>query len=761
MPHGLKTQYAARDVYDFNPKQATGTVVGPGTYGHLPVETGESGKPCPFGSSGKRPPMSRWNSTTVTPSPDAYAVRRAVDSPPSIWKHAPSDQGFGLSQCSFNSIGKRMSPYLVPGSSVFVPSTIRDNPGPGDYEAVRDNRYVGDLKLGSRATKDLMPPAAPILSTTPSSPAIALNRDPAKSKYSGRDGDSLGPGEYDVQHRFNVRVSNFAASDAGRSLYPPTASIDSRLADPEFPSPSEYNVIGQLSRGTDVAFKSTTPQISVTTKNDNPGPGTYILSEGVPANTSDAKDLAFPGLRSTSSRAPAEWWQSGRGKTPFTTPGYLNVPGPGHYPTPATTFPSGHTRRARSSGHVMARQYHAVHTPQQVMALRDSDGGPLCAFQSTELMPRDKVVDKPGYTAPGDYDPDESMGQSISSYLKERAPIGVKGVFGTVGDRFHGFALASKELGPGPGAYEGDRVVDENRFTGTQPGMSAFKSKIEQRPEEKAMADGQSPGQYEAFVKVDYRGKFRKRATEHLSFGLGHSRWDPREVFVGTFHNSNPGPGGYDPLKPGQRPKNMATSSQSRLPSTRDDVSLGPGMYEVTSSFKTGTFNVAGETHARRLQGKSNTWDALRVTGGGAGGGVAAQRARLQRLSGSGHAASAPRMGMQLPSTVAGTAESAYNPARAIAPKAIANAGSNTMAAAPSAAAPQPMRILEPAVVAPVEAPPPQAHAAEGQAPAADVSAAEASSDAPAEAEAAAPTTEADTREGGELEPTAPPEAAP
>lgn len=612
---------------------ATGDGVGPGTYSVDAQGWHAEDVKCGFSSS-KRQPMHRWKSKSVAPSPATYDVRSDMTKPPPDRQRTESQ----VHKSALRSKGPRLGAWRTPGSTGFLPSTIKDNPGPGEYDPQVDRISACDIDKMSPKL-DRSGHAVPILGVSMSAPAIPVLRDPSKAKYTGRTGNSLGPGDYEADSmqkpchvmRKTAPVIDFHASGSEWRLFPPPCSIDFLLPAPSNPGAGTYNIKQDIvkGKGTEQPFKSKVPQ-QIEIKNDNPGPGTYPKEDdAAPAE----KEREFPGLRSSTSRSQPEWWRP-NDKQPLTSPDYLTVPGPGHYTSASGFFP-GEQRRARSSGDILGRTYHAVHTPALKVALRDSDGASVCVFGSSEEKTNLRQIVKQG-VSPGDYDNTEAMGQSMMSNIRSREPIGRKGVFGTCGAKDHGSAFAAKNTDqPGPGAYEQGVITADKRYLApTQPGMASFKNEMVQRPGIKPMSAGQSPGQYEtlgAFEAVNYRNPYRKPATQHISFGLSQDRMDKREVFPGTLNLAMPGPGVYDQKVAASSKGGGSKSTDGRMKTPRGGNPLSPGMYEVRSSLLKKTFNVAGHTHARRAQGQAPLADTHCV-GGGAGGGAAASRARVLRV---------------------------------------------------------------------------------------------------------------------------------
>eukprot|EP00927_Polykrikos_kofoidii_P066137 TRINITY_DN61790_c0_g1_i1.p1 TRINITY_DN61790_c0_g1~~TRINITY_DN61790_c0_g1_i1.p1 ORF type:complete len:716 (-),score=86.05 TRINITY_DN61790_c0_g1_i1:345-2492(-) len=616
---------------DFSLKLGTvGSAVGPATYSKE-LKWGTEESTCPFQVSSQRPAPNRWKTKLVTPSPATYEIRKPADeAPPERPRTGPAGMGYQVSNSSFRATGPRFAPWLTPGSN-FLPSTVLENPGPGEYSVNISSSSGQDIAGVVQPKLVCHGAAAPILGTSLSAPAIPVLRDAKDVKYTGRPGNSLGPGDYEVDSlekpcrvmRKTAPTVDFHASETERSLYPPACSVDFGFPAASNPGAGAYNVKGRLRRGTNQPFKSRTPKIAEVVHSDTPGPGTYPQEAETISENEDGKEKLFPGMSSASSRSQPQWWRPAD-KTPVSDPEYLKVPGPGHYPQPVT-FVREPTRRSRSTSDIMNRQFHAVHAPHIMSSLKENDGGQMSGFLSTEIKFSDKPIVKQG-VSPGQYDHTEVPGQSLIADVRSREPLGKKGVFGTCNDRWHGSAFEPKDVAPAPGTYEHENVTADKRFSGpTQPGMSAFKCTVKQREDVREGLPGQSPGQYEAFDGVNYTSNFRKPATDHLSFGMGHSRWDHIQGCQDL-----PGPGIYDPKKMDTHRGGVTKTSQRRLHEPRIDCEIGPGQYDTRTSLIRKTFNVAGKSHARKAHGLM-MW-TVPVVGGGAGGGVAGSKARLKNF---------------------------------------------------------------------------------------------------------------------------------
>lgn len=571
--------------------------------------------------------MARLQSSTNTPGPGSYAVRREATSPP------PHVRFIAPSASAFRSRGPQISAIShCPGSSEFMASTIKDNPGPGEYST------SGNLAKALQVKKDSSHGLASI-SYSKSMPSMPPKRDPKLQRYSGHETDAIGPGDYDGTIPDSLRrtkvATNFHTSLSQRKPYEQSGV-------PDGPGPGAFRVERDMQKGTTSGFRSEVKQVPSMVTQDGPGPGTYEeLSVGSMSAPTEDKPLAFSGLRSTSDRSQS--WQLL--DQPFTHPEYVHkVPGPGHYPA-RHGFGSEKTRRARSTSDIVdTRKYHGVHQPHQVISLRDTDGLKLWGFDTSDEKCK-PVKDNGVPTA--NYNIDESMGQSLKAKLREPAKLGRKGPFGSTGERFGKGSFIEQDTGPCPGPGQHQNVETKDNFyslRGEQT-VRSFRSGLPRFPRDFSIDNSPMPEPctYEPSDKVNYRNKFRRARSDHLSFGSGASRWDPNEVVGGQKHSTNPGPGGYNPaLVVGNIPGGAKSTCQriSKAP-TPNDVpswkSVGPGHYNTHGTTMHGmTYNVSGPDAAWRAQGWTKNVMEPPNIGGGAGGGISATRSRLGNGPGGG-----------------------------------------------------------------------------------------------------------------------------
>merc|ERR1740121_600422 len=360
------------------------------------------------------------------------------------------------------------------------------------------------------------------------------------------------------------------------------------------------------------------------------------MKEGAsPAAEPAEQPLAFSGVRSDTHRTG---WYRPALTQPYSDPDFIFFPGPGYYPK-QQSFSGEKMKRARNSRAQanQLRKFHAVHAPHQQIALRDTDGAMLAGFDATEqrgcLVPLREVG-----VGPGQYSNDESLGQSMQAKLKKRGAVGRRGVFGTCQDRFHGFAAGALDFTGEPGAAPSGPTLLASPGAGA-PSKMSFKSGVPKNPRDLAVEDPSlkpAPGNYEAFDGVNYRSKFRRPRTDHLSFGSSTSRFRPKETFA-----EPPGPGEYEPKSLQSNVGGAAKITTDRKldqpppghPDGPGGDSLGPGKYNVdTSTLLRKTFNASGEDAARKAQGRppAGAEAATILPGGGAGGGAAGSRSRLK-----------------------------------------------------------------------------------------------------------------------------------
>jgi len=630
----LTASRTARDVHEFYEKAATaGASVGPGSYsaaGQEPAVT------APGGALGiyVRPDITKWHTKLVTPGPGAYDLRRATSEPSMERTGRTGPVGSGASP--FRSRQTRISvdnlkePMLVPGSRGFLPCSITENPGPGQYEM--PPTFTRSGQSFSRSPNDNLPAVS---HQTPASfPPI---REPAR--HTGRSEDSSGPGDYSredahsAMHTVMGRSAssiNFHASASERMLWPKPCSIEHMRSMPGNPGPGAYEANVDAATGLSSPFVSSTDRMATSQPFESascstsltPGPGAYSMesqsmsrdsleghSTSKDPSKQDRKNASY-GLRSDSAR---EGMFRPALTQPFTDPDHHKLfPGPGQYSSPPSSFKGERACRARTMSGVDLK-FPGVHTPQHLTSLRETAASRTTGFSSAE--PRDCLSPEraQAVTAPTDYNRNEAMGQSISSDMKEAAKLAQSGAFGTtVGrDRFDGFTLDSRLETPDPGQYrETSSLVSPQAQE-----VSAFRSRLPRFSHDPGVSDNHArpgPGTYELTSDQELAprqtgaSRFRFRRTDHLSFGSGRNRFDEREYVL----NGNPGPGEYNGHARKHRVTGSAmksTAKRSLAPSTaaaaeKAQDGLDPGTYNVVGTMVKRTLNMSNDKAALQMQ---------------------------------------------------------------------------------------------------------------------------------------------------------------
>ncbi|CAE6939121.1 Ankk1 [Symbiodinium natans] len=600
--------------------------VGPGTYDpRLPPA-----KTCSLGI-GDRPSLSR--DSPDLPGPGQYAVRRlATDAIPD----RPS-QSLTASCSSFNSTTSRCDPEnsreptFVPGSGWFVASTILDNPGPGQSDlrdpmerrpktgGVYERSRPGKLDWGAeRAVQDVK---EGVRLHTQTEPAIKPLRDRSDWNFTGEPGDT--PDPYSTQSLEigrGKRKVHFGAPSERKSTWgnphlkrnPGPGTYEHEPVKVDCPQrlpggtggggpPVEKPGFGSDVPHCSTAFASSKVPTAFFPKSFSPalfpGPATYFAD---PPNPKTGVERALPVFRSVSAR--------------FADTDNGTHPGPGHYPS-SSDFPEDRIRRARSVPDFMNRKFFGVQNPSQLKSLRETDGAALAGFGSRS--PQRPITVSKSSAAPGSYDPESSLGQSISAKLRHLAKIAQGGAFGGSknGERFfHGpgtgdsaapvpasslpHADTMKDAGDaarGSFKSEAPRLVSQSTEAGSSetcldPMGSRY---IQELP---------GPGSYDPITNPDFRAGWRIAKTEHVGFGVSGARFASEAADV-------PPPGSYEVLP--EIVKGGCYSFRSTeargLPMPKVPLKgLDPGSYDVAKSLVRKTFNTKVEENALLLQTPSD-----------------------------------------------------------------------------------------------------------------------------------------------------------
>lgn len=576
-------------------------------------------------------------SNVATPGPGAYNLNNETTD--SVSPRRANPVGVGASP--FRSRRHRITsdnyrePLLVPGSaSEFFPSSVADNPGPGEYNVGGD--------IAAPVTTPRTDGHHQLVVANPEAPSIPALRGPKEARYTGRREDSSAPGDYAHKQLIGLSASStdFHSSKKERKLYPPQCSIENTI-NLKSPGPGTYSTDLVMVNGTSQAFRSSSPQIGFQIASSAPGPGAYTTTtEGLrQGKLSEAHSSS--GLRSTSARD-------------LFMDDSLQAPGPGQYDSPGSPFAGVKALRARPKGDLAGlsvNRFLGVHVPKHQALLKETDAAQPCAFSSTQS--RDCMSAKKSPSPdPGSYDRHDAMDQSMSSGLREQARLGKGGAFGhsRTADRFHGSQFYKNSDGPSPNEYQQGNSEASASASAASPSAINFRSKSPQRhawEHEKKGSPG--PGEYElsktlgesqsAPAGLTVAGgspavkKFRQGKTEHLSFGTGQNRFGSLGGLFGA-QQLQPGPGEYDPPASQKRVSGMAkvtshrnmevlTNSGSRKEEHRG---LDPGLYNTTGSFfrKVSFRAKEGQAMPRAGMRTLEPSEVETISGGGGGDGVSA-----------------------------------------------------------------------------------------------------------------------------------------
>lgn len=612
--------YRSPRAIDFS-MRSTSDKVGPGTYSNTHnevVRTAEE-RGVPFQSLQEKELNANKSTSAITPGPGAY-----IDGGESIESVGAGGVVGGKQTSVFKSTSNRMCP-TAPGSSIFLPSTIVENPGPGSYPIPKS------WSKNKKAAKGHQPPVLELAHTVPSIPPQKVHPGQLSDKkkesemagvqmrHTGEKADTVGPAEYEVTQKVTQKDAltvNFHSSNMNRRLFEPSSFIENRLPSRQNPGPGTYDS-GSEKQQLDPLhpsslqhhmFASKTPMAHervVKPELSVPGPGAYRSEDESKIIRADVQ-----GQKSQfGSTVDRKGWSRPMNQ-PFTDPYNLKVPGPGHYPDPGSSFITPRKPNSDPQEVVQRKKFYGVHHPAQIMALQEMQG-PLHAFHSTDIRPCNRKFTQTT-PAPGEYNNDDSLGFSISSVLKEKATVGKKGVFGTTAGRFDRSALGPiNDLSVDAGMYDvkdsgkGDQDAARSMF---QSQTARFKANNEPRGMG-GFADtyavpvgtrqGPGPADYITDKDVNYRSPFRHPRREHLSFGTGRPRFDAKEIFHGQQYNLNPGPGDYN-MPRGKKISGSAKTRASRAAGALGctTVEVGPGSYDTGGTLLKKTYNVSTEQPA-------------------------------------------------------------------------------------------------------------------------------------------------------------------
>ncbi|CAE8598527.1 unnamed protein product, partial [Polarella glacialis] len=605
---------------------STSEFVAPGSYDIKNKVVTESA--IPFNSLQEKVLNPMSGTSKITPGPGAYLGQEVC--------HAESDAqggaelpGASVASVVFKSKAKRMAPTTC-GASPFVASSVEKNPGPGTYSE--------GAKFGAKKQMNLQPSLRPMQAEehTPTVPSIPQTRflpgqepttEASKAdaanlvmRHTGEPRDMVGPGEYSpnsdhLTHRMMPSTTFHRTSGTARHLWEPSVALENTAPPRDVPGPGSYDVRndneGSMNcRGAAHKFLSKVPMaqdMEHPLKRLMPGPGSYEVSGEIEKMMKQLQErnVALGGdrYRFGSMTDRVGWTRDVN--MPYTDAYHVaNVPGPGHYSIPSSTFASD--PKSDEAKHVLPggakKKFYGVHHPSIVLALQEAEG-PLQAFNSTDDRPCNKPTEQTT-PAPWQYRRDDSRGQSMSSDLKEKAKVGRKGVFGSCADRFHGSPLAGRDGLPDPN-WDGSNMDDSgapemrSSFKSTAPRLVDI-SGSEAQVVKLGNQDTPAPGAYD-IKEPNYRSPFRVPRQDHLSFGSSKTRFvdGKQDVFQGhQMPLTNPSSGIYDPQKAGSghvvgAPRLKDKRKPLHVGCTSEEVGPGTYFFENSGSLLKKSFNVS------------------------------------------------------------------------------------------------------------------------------------------------------------------------
>ncbi|KAG9406600.1 putative palmitoyltransferase zdhhc4 [Aphanomyces cochlioides] len=570
----------------------TPAVVGPGTYApeHALQPTIHPSYSA-FASSNKRDLNKNVGTSAITPGPGAY-----------ITEVPPSTGGAGgHSSNVFTTKVPRFAPH-APGSTIYLPSTVQENPGPGAYtcpSTLEPTERVTALRPPSHQFSNLLKQGVPTIPRKEQSYGYSTDEDgelhrhsaPA-STYSGLGQDTVGPACYNVRKEPAEDITATVASLKSTTKREVWDELSPRI---HIPGPGHYNPKNTLLKGEkpSAVFASKVP-ILPEPKRIQPDEEKALLlalneqNHPVKQKYRGVKKEQFG---STSGRTDI----ASNISTPFITPTCNETPGPGTYVDKKTN------------------RFAASHRPHQRPTLRD-DGVGFQAVSERPCLAKTKTNNPMG---PGAYNP---VGQDLTleKKVRQRQNVGRMGQFGSTTERFlwnmTPESMEPDEQTPGPGTYAPEqpqnnapprngrrpRVYTSSAFRST---TSRFpKSNNNHAPEFHIVGACAAPavGEYD-LINVPQH-KVATNPYLNIPF-LSQGR--RTEVGYETVCLDLPGPGQYEVMSP--RDVSLGGHSRTRANAVRSTMAtkprfekdptkphqlLGPGSYAIPSTIGTKSFNV-------------------------------------------------------------------------------------------------------------------------------------------------------------------------
>ncbi|TMW56799.1 hypothetical protein Poli38472_006809 [Pythium oligandrum] len=593
----------------------TPSAVGPGAY--APEKTSTSFKVenrqmySGFATSNKRDLNANKTTSAMTPGPGAYLGPQASTSP---------------TAASSNVFATKISRFApsAPGSTIFRPSSIQDNPGPGAYAvepvppppktSPRSNQHE-DRSHPQRFVAAHHRPSVPTIPKKEQSygyvegenGALKLQAQPA-AIYTGIGQDTVGPAAYNSHaeiwnDRKNVAPS--LKSTVKREVW--EADTPRRAV----PGPGQYE--SSVQRRSHAKARQSAVFASKVPILPDPKPVTHHDDEREFEILAKEQRLLQRGGAKPPMTNKVEAFGSTTGRTdllcqlnaPFSSPTFLKAPGPGQYAERTRVSVRGGTLKKGSS------------RSQRGLAYREYQ---CIGFTSaTERYCLTKLTPS-ALPGPGAYRSETP--RTVERTVKGKQTVGRFGVFGSTSER-HVWEnlerLEAEDITPGPGAYEKPVETHGGHFP-MMISSSAFKSSSSRfarvanphaPPHVVCVGEQATPavGQYNINTSTlappgspqDYDGSTSPLPSARAPFMSNAERrvFDPQEArYV-------PGPGQYvvhdDPDDPKPHTTPMTRSREVRATlgnDTRFRVKpvvpehVGPGSYSIPGTVGTTSFNV-------------------------------------------------------------------------------------------------------------------------------------------------------------------------
>lgn len=591
----------------------TPAAVGPGAYAPEKSVTSFKSEMRPlysgFAASEKRDLNANKTTSATTPGPGAYIATSGQPDSPTATSNV------------FATKISRFAPS-APGSTIYRPSSIQDNPGPGAYtidptppRPKSSPRHVTSNQhepIQYRASVPTIPTKAQSFGYVNDPVNGDLKLQPQSATvYSGIGQDTVGPAAYNSHATIWNEKKNVAPSL--RSTVKREVWEDATTPRRAFPGPGQYDPAAAGRRRTQAkpsaVFASRVPILPnpKRTEHYDPERELELLAKDQRYQPRAKPMSKVEAFGSTSQRTDL----ANQISAPFSSPSFTATPGPGMYaarsPSNFASFHGGNLKR--STHHARGSSYR--------------DGHHIGFTSATErhCLSKAKPSSSPG---PGAYKSETP--RTVERAIKSKSTVGRFGVFGSTSERHVWECLETAErdeLTPGPGAY--DHSVDP---TGGHFPMlvnsAAFKSSSSRfakrsnphaPPHVQCVGDTTAPavGQYNlsSLLRGGGDGGGGGVAGEDTTQPPPTQLHSPRTPFLSTAERSVfdakeatllPGPGQYaDEGQAGPRPQVLTRSLGVRATLSNEERfrvtprvpdHVGPGAYSIQGTVGTRSFNV-------------------------------------------------------------------------------------------------------------------------------------------------------------------------